>query len=75
MNATYPSGAQRMRDAGVVIEKMFPGMGFALLVFEFHKPGMGNYVSNANRKEMIECLEETAERFRKDQISQTPEEN
>ena len=38
-------------------------MGFALLVFEFEKPGISNYISNAQRKDMIKALKETVKRL------------
>ncbi len=38
-------------------------MGFCLLVFEFGIPEMGNYVSNAERSDMILALRETAKRL------------
>ena len=34
---------------GDVITGYFGQMGFALLVFDFHQPGIGNYVSNAEK--------------------------
>lgn len=37
--------------------------GFCLLVFGFHQPGIANYVSNAEREDMIEALRETADRL------------
>lgn len=40
-------------------------MGFALVVFPFGSPGIGNYVSSAKRKDMIEALRETANRLEK----------
>lgn len=42
-------------------------IGFALLLFEFNNPGIGNYISNANRKDMIKSLRETADRLEKNQ--------
>ena len=45
------------------IEHEFGRMGFALLVFEFNKPGISNYVSNARREDMIKSLRETADRL------------
>jgi hypothetical protein len=39
-------------------------LGFALIVFEFGKPGVSNYVSNAERDTMIEGLKETIERLK-----------
>ena len=44
------------RNHAVVIE----GMGFMLLVFEFGENKVANYVSNANREDMIEVLREKA---------------
>lgn len=38
-------------------------LGFALLVFEFEKPGIGSYISNAERKTMIQSLRETANKL------------
>jgi len=47
-------------------------MGFALLVFEFFDAGIGDYVSNAERKDMIDALRETADRLeRKQDIPKT----
>lgn len=39
-------------------------IGFALVVFEFDNPGIGNYVSNAERESMIKALRETADRLK-----------
>lgn len=41
----------------------FGKMGFALLVFDFGKPGISNYISNAQRSDMIAALRETADRL------------
>lgn len=41
--------------------------GFTLLVFEFNKPGLSNYISNADRQSMIVALRETADRLEKNQ--------
>lgn len=38
-------------------------MGFALFCFEFGKPGISNYISNADRSDMIKALKETIKRF------------
>lgn len=35
-------------------------MGYALIVFELGRPGIGNYISNAQRSDMIKALRETA---------------
>lgn len=37
--------------------------GWALLVFDFHESGIANYISNANRQDMIKLLRETADRI------------
>jgi hypothetical protein len=39
--------------------------GFALVVFEFGQPGLGNYISNARREDMVAALRETADRIEK----------
>lgn len=46
-----------------VIENQFGKMGFALIIFEFNQPGISNYVSNAQRDDMITALRETADRL------------
>jgi len=60
-----------LRDVGEVVghavNLVFGKMGFALLVFEFGKPGIGNYISNAQRSDMIQALRETADRLEKNQ--------
>ena len=38
-------------------------MGFALLIFRFDGPGPADYVSNAERVDMIKALRETADRL------------
>lgn len=42
-------------------------MGFALIVFDFDNPGIGNYISNAERSDMIKSLRETADRLERNQ--------
>ncbi len=57
-----------MRELGACInsalKEYFPDSGFALLVFKFNKPGIGNYISNAKRESMIEALKETIKRLK-----------
>ena len=49
-----------------IIDDCFgPEMGFALVLFEFHRPGIGHYISNAQRSDMIKALRELAERLEK----------
>lgn len=69
MNAT----SEIMQSAASSLKSILPkGIGFALLVFEFHKPGISNYISNAQRADMITALRETADRLEKRQDFQTP---
>jgi hypothetical protein len=46
-----------------VIKHEFGEMGFAIILFDFYKPGIGNYISNARRHEMIKALRESADRL------------
>lgn len=46
-------------------------MGFFLTVFEFDKPGVSDYISNANREQIIKSMRETAKRFEKGRIIPT----
>ena len=41
--------------------------GFVLIVFDFNAPGAGNYISNANREDMIAALREIADRLEQNQ--------
>ena len=45
--------------------------GFCVLVFGFDRPGIANYVSNADRESMIKALRETADRLEKNQDNQS----
>lgn len=69
------AGAAKMRKVGERIKKEIPGLGYALFVFEFHKPGIANYISNAQRGDMIMALEEIIARLKGKKDFQTPEEN
>ena len=42
-------------------------VGFALLIFDFEDPGLGNYVSNARRDDMIQALRMTADRLERNE--------
>lgn len=58
----YIAYEKAMRDIARLIDaelqKRIGRMGFALLVFEFGAPGLGNYISNVNRADMITSLKE-----------------
>jgi hypothetical protein len=43
------------------------GHGYALLIFPFGDPCVGNYVSNVKREDMIDALREAANRLEKNQ--------
>lgn len=47
----------------IVVDCLGPEMGFALVVFEFNRPGIGHYISNARRSDIIEALRELADRL------------
>lgn len=49
------------------IQERFGKMGFAFILFEFNEPGISNYISNADRSDMIKTLRETADRLEKNQ--------
>lgn len=68
-------GAIKMRQIAHSISKQIPGLGFALIVFEFHEPGMGNYISNAQRDSMIKAFEEVLHRWKNNEDFETPVEN
>ena len=64
-----------MRVIANSIKRQIPGTGFMLFTFDFNSKGRGNYVSNANRQDMIEALEELISNLKKGNIIKTPEEN
>jgi hypothetical protein len=56
-----------MRELGIninaAINHYFPRSGFVLIVFPFNRPGISNYISNAERSSMIKALKETTGRL------------
>lgn len=64
-----------MVDCADFIKKTIPGYGFGLIIFEFTnnedhkkvKENVGNYISNANREDMIDALREAADRLEKNE--------
>lgn len=67
--------AQKMRNLAKLISKEIPGLGFCLITFEFKNEGIGNYISNAERPEMINLLKETVKRWETNEVFPTAEEN
>jgi hypothetical protein len=65
-----------MQEMAEKVGKMLPqDFGFAIIVFPFNNPGISNYISNANRSDMIKALRETADRLEKRQDFETPDNN
>lgn len=62
-----------MRDLADMVKDEIPGIGFALLVFDFNEVGMSNYISNARREDMIEALRSTLKRWEAGHTFPTPE--
>ncbi len=68
-------GKLQMQNLGDLIQDHIKGLGFVLFVFPFHNSGISNYISNGQRKDIINLLKETLERFENDQIYDTHETN
>ena len=65
-----------MQQMAEKISPMLPkDFGFAILVFPFGDGGTSNYISNAERADMIKALRETADRLEYKQDFETPENN
>jgi len=62
-----------MRQLGRAVKAAIPGLGFCLLVFEINKPGIANYISNGNREDMLQALQETIDRLKENKNFKTPE--
>lgn len=67
MSANYLQALASIIDQVLNPDQENKGTGFCLLVFGFNAPGISNYVSNANRADMIKALRETADRLEKNQ--------
>lgn len=67
---------QAMKKMAESVEKMLPkDFGFTILVFPFNNPGVSNYISNANRNDMIKAMREAADRLESKQDFETPQNN
>jgi len=67
---------QAMSKMANKVKAMLPkDFGFALLVFPFSKPGISNYISNANRSDIILAMREAADRLENKQDFETPKNN
>lgn len=68
-------GAAEMRRIAEIVNKELNGLGFALFVFQLNKPGIANYISNAERESMLKAMKESYFRLSNGQDINTPEEN
>jgi len=55
---------KKINDLGDHISREFPGVGFTVILFPFNSIGEANYISNAQRSDMIKGLDEMLHRFR-----------
>ena len=69
-------GGERMRELGTLLKKELNGLGFCLITFPLKEEGgMANYISNADRHDMIMFLYETLETLVEDKDFMTPNHN
>lgn len=69
-------GGEKMRELADMLSAKLKGLGFCLIVFPFNETdGMANYVSNAQREDMILFLYETLESLLDESDFMTPNEN
>lgn len=58
------SSLKMQEMANKVLALLPKGFGFIILVFPFYKKnGVSNYISNANRSDMIKALREAADKL------------
>ena len=67
MRATLEEAERTMQSLARVVGNMTPkGWGFAVLCFSFGENGFMNWVSNAERQDMIKALKEMVENLEND---------
>lgn len=66
-----------MKQMGDEIQSKLPSdIGYVLLTFPFSNgKGIANYITNADRKDLIKFLRETADSWEKNEVFDTPENN
>lgn len=65
--ATLEEAERKMQSIARVVGNMVPqGWGFAVLCFSFGENGFMNWVSNAQRQDMIKALRECADKLEND---------
>lgn len=68
--------AKAMKKMAKKVGAMLPEeFGYVILVFPFHDVGTANYISNAQRPDMIKALREAANRLDKKEDFETPQNN
>lgn len=53
-----PDKHEAMNAIAEALQEFLPGLGFALLVFEYHDKGRMNYISNTQREDMLIAMKE-----------------
>lgn len=56
---------KKLKDIANMIKAELPGVMFSLMVFEVGTGEFGNYVTNANREEMVTAMEKLLEKIKK----------
>ncbi len=74
MNKRIVSGHE-MRKFGKMVNKLFPDKAWCVFTFDFGPGGIGNYLSNAQRPDMIKALREMADHLERGSVFPTPEHN
>ena len=70
---------EKMTNLARLIDRKLNGrsgrklLGFVLMMFEFNEQGRCNYMSNANRADVVRLLEEQLARFKADTPPQAPQ--
>jgi hypothetical protein len=65
---------EKMRDLADKLKEQIPGLGFALIVFDFANDAkVGNYISNVREDFMIKALEQQLESLKNGTTFSTPE--
>ncbi len=63
---------EQIQDLGKIITQHIPNMGFCLLIYPFNQRGMGNFLSNSNREDVIKNLRQMADHLENGTTFPTP---
>ena len=58
MDPIEPKYHDTMNEVAKALDQVFKGCGWTLLVFDWGDKGRMNYISNAQRQDMIACMKE-----------------